>query len=239
MQVVLNSNPTAIEMEKAISAVFNRCCPADIRFHRNLHPSIQNWAERCRARVICLRWKNGVGQVVCEWPVGSKNLYNQGSLAFECLKIYAAASNSMKGELVHPDAWTQMRICMKHNDDGEEGGDKWVPLKEILPWAVRNRHKTAEAVKQWLQFHRESTRHPGNFKGLPVPWVDPEHKDIPPPLEDVPRKRVLPRKEQTESDSDSTLSKSPDVVPRKEQKTSVETDSDSPKSCTCGARSRR
>lgn len=144
----LPHHATALDMQNAISAVFSRCCPADIRLHRTLDPSVENWDERCRARVIGLRWKNGTAQVYCEWPIGSKNLFNQGSLGYEFIKIYAHAANSYGSEITHPNAWKDLIVCMKHVEprespeqavDDEPPIDQWMRLGALLPLQIRTK----------------------------------------------------------------------------------------------------
>jgi hypothetical protein len=127
----LPPHATVQDMQAAISQLFNACCPAAITLHRQLDPAIENWGERCKGRIIGLRWNAETAQVICEWPIGSGALYNQGALAFEYMKIYASASRSFKGEVTHPNAWKDLIVCKQEED--------WIRLDSILPRQIRTK----------------------------------------------------------------------------------------------------
>jgi len=142
-------NASQEDMEKAISKVFNRCCPTAIRLHRTLDPATENWQERCTARVIGVRWKNNSAQLMCEWQVGTGVLYTQGTLAFEFAKIYAAAAKSYAGEVTHPNAWKDLIVSMQHveppaddapeQDDAPPTEETWMRIGDLFPKNVRTK----------------------------------------------------------------------------------------------------
>lgn len=131
-KVNITDAATDDEMVARIIAVFNTCCPTRITLDRQLDPTINDWAAKCTARVIGAVNHRGKIQLMCEWPVGSGVLYNQGALATNFVRIYAAASGSFSGEPTPPNAWKDLIVLKQEvnrkpthrNADHERNDDR-------------------------------------------------------------------------------------------------------------------
>lgn len=143
---VLNMHPgwTMADYEAEMARVFNACCPFDVKFRRTLDPTVNNWAEECRGRVIGMAWKKGVARVMVEWKIGSGKVLSQASYAKECVTIYAKASGTFKNEddIKHPNAWKDLWVCLTwcpEEDDTTNAEEEWVCLNTLLPQHVRSK----------------------------------------------------------------------------------------------------
>lgn len=104
---------------------FNSCCPFDVRLHRVVDPDKDDWESRCLARAIGMRWNKVSPTIFCEWPVGSGQVYPQGELGYEFLKIYAEVTGTGNGEVKRPNSWRELKGCLEHIEpDEDEDEDK-------------------------------------------------------------------------------------------------------------------
>jgi hypothetical protein len=103
-------------LRQEVVARFNACCPFDVRFHRTVDPTKDDWESQCHARAIGMRWNKVTPTVFCEWPIGSGEVYPQGDLGYKFLCIYAEASGTFNGDVKRPNSWRELKGCMEHID---------------------------------------------------------------------------------------------------------------------------